>query len=131
MVGEDLHAKASVPWHLTAIHKISRSKRVRQQERLTPDDIFPDDILLKHQPSGKVLVREKSRKPSGNSERARTSEIKKLERSSLLVPGFTKRRKCELELKPVFVPKQPASVLLSQTPALDELRICFPHVEDS
>ena len=129
MVGEDLHAKGSAPELLTAVPKISRSKLVCQQERLTPDDIFPD-ILLKHQPSGKVLVREKSRKPSGNSERARTSEIQKLNRS-LLVPGFTKRRKCELELKPVFVPKQPASVLLSQTPALDELRICFPHVEDS
>ena len=71
MVGEDLHAKGSAPEHLTAIHKISRSKRVCQQERLTPDDIFPDDILLKHQPSGKVLVCQKSRKPSGNSERAR------------------------------------------------------------
>ena len=91
MVGEDLHAKSSAPGHLTAIHKISRSKRVCQQERLTPDDIFPDDILLKHQPTGKVLVRQKYRKPSGNSERACISEIKKL-KHSLLVPSFTKRR---------------------------------------
>ena len=51
MVGEDLHAKGSAPGHLTTLPKISRSKRVRQQERLTPDD-----ILLKDQPSGKVLV---------------------------------------------------------------------------
>ena len=95
MVGEDLHAKGAVPGHLTTIPKVSRSKRVRQQERLTPED-----ILLKVQPTEKVVIRQKSRQLGGNSERVRTSEIKKLKRS-LLGPGLTKRRKCEVELKHV------------------------------
>ena len=67
MVGDGPHAKGSAPGHLIAIAKISRSKRVRQQERLTPDY-----ILLKEQPNEKVVVRQKSRQLGSNSERART-----------------------------------------------------------
>ena len=67
MVGEDLHAKGAATGHLTTIPKLSRSKRVRQQERLTADD-----ISLKEQPNKKGVVRQKSLRLGSNSERAST-----------------------------------------------------------
>ena len=72
---------------------------------------------MKEQPNEKAVVRPKSRQLGGNYERATSSEVKKLKRS-LLGLGLTKRP-WEVGLKPVFVLKQPAEVLLSRAPALD------------
>ena len=67
------------------------------------------------------MVRQKSRQLVGNYKQASSSKVKRFKRW-LLGPGLTKRRKCEVGLKPEFVQKQPAEVLLSRAPALDELR---------